>query len=256
LNKINYSILNITNAPLFTYKVINDLTGKKGYEIEIQFIGTDINNLSNNTLDLLIQDVTNTLFYELDLVFYAKVSSTQNIILDSNLSNNSFSKLKTISNNTTSTPTTTTLNVTNAPIIKLCVPKNTIQTFKVLNSNLFFDTKAGFYICDLNNVIIDSGAILNITNGVTVTTQDNIAVVMTNGLQNYGTLNCNFNLILDGVRTDNKNVCNSYLITNNYWANYGCINLGDNVFSSIGATLNPEGNICAALGGTTTICPC
>jgi len=249
LKKVNYSVLNTTNAPLFTYKVINDVNEKKGYTIEIHFNGTDINNLSNTTLDLLIQDVTNTLFYELDLVFYPKVSSTQKIILDSNLLNNSFSKLNDFNPFPPIPPfnipeITTTLNFASEPIINICIPRNGIQNFKVLNSNLK-KTSGGFYVCDLSNVYINSGSIFNIINGVTSINPANISITITNGLENYGTLNCDFfNLILDGFSTNFNNVCPNF-DTYNYWANHGCINLGNNsLLITGGAELNPKGNMC------------
>jgi hypothetical protein len=207
LNKINYSLLNITNKPTFKYQLINNSSNKKVYEIVIQFLGTSIDELSESTINLLKDELFNTLFYELDLVFY--------LIIDKIPQKNSLIT----GNTTTTTPT------------KLCIkstPSNTIKTFPYTPTS---------YSYNFGNIYVGKGMTLYFKNKTKTKTKTTIYLI--NGINNYGTINFDSDVIIE-ESIDKDNVCPNYNIQDKF-ANYGTINMNGNSLS--GYTLNPKGTI-------------
>ena len=218
LNKINFSLLNITNKPTLKYQLINNSNNKKVYEIVIQFLGTSTDKLSESTISLLKDELFNILFYELDLVFY--------LIIDKIPQKNS-----SITGNTT--PITPT---------KLCInpipsnPTNTI-TYKYTPIPTFPSSTS--YSYNLGNIYVAKGMTLNFKNQIKTPTITKTTIYLTNGINNYGTINFDSDVYIYGS-IDKENVCLKYNLETKF-ANFGTINMNGNTLS--GYTLDPSGTI-------------
>jgi hypothetical protein len=225
LNKINYSLLNITNSPVFEYKLINDTNNKKFYNIQIIFIGTDINEITNKTLNLLIDDILNTLFYNLKLVFYPLISKTSN-----NITLQNKKLLNTSINLPIAQPLTTSF--ISVETLNICVNSNNTQLISITNNNLKNISGIPTYI--IANVNIQIDGILILKNNSTYS-DSNILISITNGLANYGTIECPFNLLLTNANINPFDICPNFNISN-YWINDGLINLEGNILDCTGVT--------------------
>ena len=246
LNNINYSILNITNSPVFEYKLINDNNNKKFYSIKITFIGTDINDINNNTLNLLIDDILNTLFYNLKLIFYPLITSTSKDIKSQN--KNLLTRSVNLSNTLQSGLITSFVTI---ETLNICIDQNITQYIYITNSNLKDISVIPTYI--IGNAYIQSGGTLKLINNSSYS-DSQIIISITNGLANYGTINCPFNLVLTNANINPLDICPNFN-TLNYWLNDGCINLGSNNIEYIGVSLDGSGHVCAA-NSSDTKCPC
>jgi hypothetical protein len=246
LININYSLLNITNSPVFEYKLLNDTNNKKFYNIVITFIGTDINDINNNTINLLIDEIVNTLFYNLKLVFYPLISSNSN--------NTTLQNEKKLLNTSINVPTVQnqlTTSFISKEALNICIGSNITQNINITNSNLIKESGIPTFI--IYNVNIQSGGILNLINKSTYSDSE-IIVSITNGLGNYGTINCPFNLVLTNANINPNDTCPNFNIEY-YYLNNGCINLGSNNIEYIGITLDGNGHVCAG-NSPDRPCPC
>ena len=232
LNNVNYSLLNITNKPTFKYKLINNNNNNKSYEIIITFIGSTVDELNESTIKLFKDELFNTLFYDLDLIFY--IDFPINKLLNSK--NLNTSKKITNLNSKDAIPTAKsacTLTTFTPP--KICVSVDKVYTYTTSS----IGTKDLIYEFIIGNIYVNEGVTLTFQLSKN-SQKGNIAI--TNGLQNYGTINFDTDVSLSSsnISTGTDNLCPSFNINNNYWANYGTINMnGYTITSPDGIKLNP-----------------
>ena len=235
LNNVNYSLLNITNKPTFKYQLINNNNNnKKSYEIIITFIGSTIDELNESTIKLFKDELFNTLFYDLDLIFY--IDFPINKLLNStNLNTSKKITNLNIKDDTSNDKIACSLVTFNQP--KICVSED-LYNYKYTTSDIGGETAVYEFI--IGNIYVKKGATLTFILNEN-SQKGNIAI--TNGLQNYGTINFDTDVSLSDSNISIDNLCPSFNI-NNYWANYGTINMNGYKLTSIGETeLNPPGVI-------------
>jgi hypothetical protein len=236
LNNVNYSLLNITNKPTFKYKLINNNNNNKSYEIIITFIGSTVDELNESTIKLFKDDLFNTLFYDLDLIFY--IDFPINKLLNSKNLNTSKKITNLNSKDATTIVKSECTLTTFAPPPKLCISVDFPYTYTTSN----IGTEDFIYEFIIGNIYVKKGATLTFQLSKN-SQKGNIAI--TNGLQNYGTINFDTDVSLSdsNISTSTDNLCPSFNI-DNYWANYGIINMNGNTLQNTGETeLKPHGVI-------------
>lgn len=229
LNNINYNVLNLVKNPVFSYNLVNDIINNKIYNINIEFINTDINEINTNTLSLLLDELVNNLFYELDLVFYPRISTISGASSKLNISNNNQIKLLNnlknsnvpIINLSSTILLSTTAGVENTSTV--CVSSSETIDIKMTS----FTLQPVGYTFNIGNIYVEKDGTLNIINDSTVSDSD-ILIFITNGLANFGTINCSSSIILTPDSTS-SDLCSGFLDLGIFWENYagGVINLNN-----------------------------
>lgn len=240
LNNVNYSLLNITNKPTFKYQLINNNNNNKSYEIIITFIGSTIDELNESTIKLFKDELFNTLFYELDLIFYIdfpinKLLNSTNLNTSKKITNLNSKENKINEPKASIETQTCTLVTTNLP--NICI--NEDQKISYNTSNI--GNNVAIYEFIIGNIYVKKGATLTFQLNKN-SQKGNIAI--TNGLQNYGTINFDTDVSLSDSNISIDKLCPSFNINNNYWANYGTIIMNSNTITTTGGIeLNPQGTI-------------